>query len=80
MGSDQENRIKCIEKGWGQDSIFFTTRKEATCFKVDEIKEEVKKIGNGEYCELTHSVYRGYVNGQVKFEMGVNSDVTVTYY
>lgn len=83
MDKTQENepRIRSIEKGWGDDSEFFNTESEEFDFGwyVDEIKEEVKKVGLGEYGELYHTVYRGYLNGKLKFEMGASIDVTVVY-
>lgn len=76
-----KQRIKSVERGFGDNSIFFHTCPTWSSLTfVDEIKEEVKVTGCGECCELTHSIYSGYVNGTLKFEMGINSDVTVTYY
>ena len=77
-----EQKIKSVEKGWGEGSTFFSTSEklqESSSCKVDEIKEEVRHIGIGEYCSLSHTVYRGYKNGRMVFEMGASIDVTVTY-
>ena len=75
-----EQKIKSVEKGWGESSTFFSTKlKESSSCKVDEIKEEVKIVGAGEYCSLSHTVYRGYKNGKMVFEMGASIDITVTY-
>lgn len=77
-----EKKIKSVEKGWGEDSTFFSTSEklqESSSCKVDEIKEEVKIVGAGEYCYLSHTVYYGYKNGKLVFEMGASIDVTVTY-
>ena len=77
-----ENKIKSIEKGWGESSTYFTT--EPKCqnesMKVDEIKEEVKLVGKGEYCELSNVVYRGYKDKKLKFEIFANSDITVVFF
>lgn len=68
--------IKSVEKGWGEDSIFYSTnQKVAIQYRVDEIKEEDKQISDN----LRVKVYRGYINGSVVFEMGVNMDITVVF-
>ena len=69
-------KIKSVEKGWGTDSIFFTTRQTASIsVRVDEIKEESKQVSN----DTIFNIYRGYRDGKVFFEMGASIDVTVTF-
>jgi predicted RNA binding protein with dsRBD fold (UPF0201 family) len=73
------NKIKSVEKGCGDNSIFFTINKKAAKFcQVDEIKEEIKIIGKGIYNDLEIQVYRGYKNNKLVFEMGQGYDVTIT--
>ena len=70
-------KILSIEKGWGQSSIFFTTNPKCVDeVRVDEIKEEQKQINSD---ELYISVYRGYKNGRIVFEMAAGIDITVVY-
>ena len=76
-----KNKIKSIEKGWGEGSIYFTTDKENkglyTC--VDEIIEETKTIGQGYYNDLTRLVYRGYKDKKLIFEIESSSGITLRY-
>lgn len=82
MDNTQENepRIKSIDKGWGEGSVIFRTYQAGNVicplFYVDEIKEEFKQVNS----DLVITVYRGYLNGKLKFEMGASIDVTVVYY
>jgi hypothetical protein len=62
------NKIKSVEKGWGEDSVFFFAWNGGT---VDEIKLE-----DG----ISFPVYRGYKEKRLVFEMGVAPDVTVIYF
>jgi hypothetical protein len=72
-----EQRIKSVEKGYGQESIFFMVSKNTTdSWKVDEIKEEGKQISSD--CMI--NIFRGYKDGKLVFEMGCSIDVTVTYF
>ena len=74
---EQEPKVKSIEKGFGEGSIFFHTISTWSLFTfVDEIKEEMKQIGS----DLAITVYRGYLNGKLKFEMGASIDVTIIYH
>ena len=72
-----ENKIYSVEKGWGESSTFYTTNPKARGYqKVDEIKEEFKQTymdGNG------ITIYRGYKDGKLVFEIGASIDVTVKY-
>lgn len=69
-------KIKSVEKGWGEDSIFYTTNpKVQEQFRVNEIREEVKQISDSSGM----SVYRGYIGDSLVFEMGISSDITVTF-
>lgn len=71
------HKIKSVEKGWGERSIFFTTNEKAVdTVRVDEIKEEQKQVSPNEI----FNVYRGYISGNLIFEMGAARDVTVSYW
>jgi hypothetical protein len=71
----EAQKIKTIEKGWGGDSIYFSARPKVIN-GVDEIKQEGKQISSD-----THiTVYRGYRNGSMVFEMAANSDITLTFF
>ena len=71
-----KNVIKSVEKGWGEASIFFSTNKQcAEQYVVDEIKEESKQVSSDKII----NIYRGYKDGNIKFEMGLDIDITVTY-
>lgn len=72
-----EKKIKSVEKGWGEDSIFFSTTEFVLPeYKADEIKEETKEISS----DKKISVLRGYKKGNLYFEMGITSDVVILYY
>ena len=72
-----EQKIKSVEKGWGEDSTFFSTDQTVSeAYRVDVIKEEQKQIGNN----ILITVYRGYKNGNLFFEMGASIDVTVAFF
>ena len=74
-------KIKSIEKGWGESSIYYQVS-DNTSFpnRVEEITEEVKFLGKGEYCELSILVYRGYISGKIVFEIAANSDITLSFF
>ena len=76
-----EQKIKSIEKGWGQTSTYYQVN-DNTSYpnRVSEIKEEVKLLGKGEHCELSIIVYRGYIEGKIVFEIAANSDITLTFF
>jgi len=72
--------IESIEIGWGQDSTYYSiSGMVMESNKVDEIKEEVKSLGFGAYCELTIIVYRGYKNGNIVFEISSMSNIVIRY-
>ena len=72
-----EKKIKSVEKGWGESSVFFSTNERTSpSHRVDEIKEEYKQISS----DTGINIYRGYINGNLVFEMGASIDVTVVYY
>jgi hypothetical protein len=72
-----EQKIKAVEKGWGENSTFFSTGKGISeTLRVDEIKEESKQISS----DCIINVYRGYKDGKLVFEMGASIDVTVSFY
>lgn len=71
-----EQNIKSVEKGWGNDSTFFSVNpKCSNNVRVDEIKEESKQVSP----DHVYNVYRGYINGKLIFEMGASIDVTVSF-
>ena len=71
-----EQKIKSVEKGWGEASTFFSTAQTVSeTYRVDEIKEEQKQVGNN----ILINVYRGYKDGKLFFEMGASIDVTVAF-
>lgn len=71
-----ETKIKLVEKGWGEGATFFSINPNCSEYhRVDEIKEEIKQISD----DFSISVYRGYKDGKLMFEMGASIDVTVTY-
>ncbi len=76
--SDQ--KIRSVQKGSGENDIYFTTDSSITkrqgVFRVEEIREERKRVSK----DLEFTVYRGYMRGQILFEMGANIDVTVVYW
>lgn len=76
-----ETKIKSIEKGTGEDAVFFSTNpKVGPTFFVDAINEELKHIRFE--CGLeTESiiVYRGYTNGNLRFEIAASKDVSLTF-
>ena len=70
------NEIKSVEKGFGDNSIFFTVNQSVSQqYRVDEIREESKQIST----DSMITVYRGYKNRSLFFEMGACIDVTVCY-
>lgn len=69
------NKIKSIEKGWGEGSTYFTTDKKAATFHiVDEIKEEIINIGVSAI-----TVYRGYRNGNLYFHIEAGGGITLIF-
>jgi len=71
-----EQKIKSVEKGWGEGSTFFSTAQTVSeTYRVDEIKEESKQVSN----DVIINVYRGYKDGKLFFEMGASIDVTVAF-
>ena len=71
-----KNKIKSVEKGYGENSIFFSISPNCSeQYRVDEIKEEQKQVSPDDI----FNVYRGYKNGKLVFEMGATIDVTVIY-
>jgi hypothetical protein len=76
------DKIKSITQGWGQEGSFFTADLKSTAsevFRVDEIKEEIKVTGNGLHCDTTITVYRGYKNGNMVWEMEANNAITLYF-
>ena len=80
MVSKLKQKIKSIEKGWGENSTFFSVdEKVSEILKVDKIREEFKDIGEGYYNNLSLMVYRGYKKGKMVFEIAANTDITLTF-
>lgn len=77
-----KKKIRCIEKGWGDGSTFFTTevQRKTSEFYVDEIRCIEKSIGKGYYNDVTIEVFCGYVDNKLIFEIEANSSLTVVYY
>ena len=72
-----EQKIKSVEKGWGEGSSFFSVDAEVPEFhRVDEIKEDVKQVSS----DIMINVFRGYKGGNLVFEMGASIDVTVSFF
>ena len=70
-------RIKTIHVGWGEISGTFTTSPEyrgVICY--DEIIEENKQIANNRLI----TVYRCYINKEIKAEIEAGQGLTITYY
>ena len=68
--------IKSVEKGYGEDSIFYSTNPlVAQQYRVDRIEFDSKQVGN----DIIIKGYKGDVMDNVVFEMGANIDVTVVY-
>lgn len=69
-------KIKSVEKGWGEASTFFSINPNCSeNTRVDEIKEEGKQVSS----DLMINVFRGYKDGKLIFEMGASIDVTVSF-
>ena len=69
-------KIKSVQKGYGQGDIFYSTEpKVSTPYRVDEIRQEAKQVAD---CN-TINVYRGYIGEKLVFEMGASIDVTVVF-
>jgi len=69
-------KIKSVQKGYGEGDIFYSTDlKVPTSYRVEEIREEAKQVGN----DNTINVYRGYIGEKLVFEMGASIDVTVVF-
>lgn len=74
-------KIKTIEKGWGESSIYFQANDQLSMpNRVNEIKEESKHIGVGEYGDLIITVYRGYIDEKMVFEIAANNDITLSFF
>ena len=65
-----KQKIKSIKKGWGSDSQLFTVG-----HTVDEIREESKALTSDAWMK----VYRGYISGELAFEIEANSGLTIIY-
>ena len=71
-----EQKIKSVEKGWGEGSTFYSVDSKVSKFhKVDEIREESKQVSP----DHIFNVYRGYIDGKLVFEMGASIDITVSF-
>lgn len=71
-----ENIIETIHIGVGQGAGYFSTLQNTSHqLKADEIKEETKQISEN----VRITVYRGYVNGKLKFEVEANNGITLIF-
>ncbi len=72
----EKEEIISVEKGWGEDSVFYsTTPTVGQNHYVTDIKEETKQVGD----DALISVYCGYLHGKKIFQMGISRDVTVVF-
>jgi len=72
----EQQEIDYIDKGWRESSTFFgTNEKVLESNRVDKILLEDRQVGS----DTIISVYRGYKNDKVVFEIGASIDVTVVY-
>ena len=71
--------IESIEKGWGDDSTFYTTRKNTgvvlPSLVVDEIREKEVKINDN----FLMTTYCGYRDDKIVFSIPACSDVVLRY-
>jgi hypothetical protein len=71
------NKIKSIQKGYGEGDIFYSTdSKVAVQYQVEDIREEAKQVADNH----TINIYRGYIGDKLVFEMGASIDVTVVFW
>lgn len=71
------NKIKLIWLGFTQDGPIATTDKSSGHnWKVDEIKEELKQIS----FDKQISVYRGYINGKLDFEVIASGNLLIKFW
>jgi hypothetical protein len=80
-----EQKIKSIEKGWGEGSSIYSTdptNKHYLIFHVDVIKKEQREhlIGNADNECVDIIVYRGYTADKMIFEIESGSGVTLTFW
>lgn len=70
-------KIKSVQKGVGEGSIFFTTDKNMgyPSEQVSEITEETRQVSY----KRRINVLRGLKAGRLVFEMGVSNDVVIIY-
>jgi hypothetical protein len=72
-----KEKIKSIQKGYGQGDIFYSTdSKVAAQYQVEDIREESKQVSDNHII----NVYRGYIGDKLVFEMGASIDVTVVFW
>jgi hypothetical protein len=76
------HKIKSITQGWGEGCAFFTADSKTNAsewHRVDEIKQEIKVTGNGLHCDTTITVYRGYKNSNMVWEIEANNAITLEF-
>lgn len=72
-----KNKIKSIQKGYGEGDIFYSTdSKVSKIYLVEDIKEESKQVSDNHII----NIYRGYIGDKLVFEMGASIDVTVVFW
>jgi hypothetical protein len=78
----KNQKIRTIERGFGEDSIWFSTDKkcESVFHKVDEIKPFEKTIGKGMYNDITTTVYQCFKDGHIIAELESNCGITIQFY
>lgn len=68
-------KITAIELGWGEESIYYSTKVEPSSHRyVDEIIKDKER-----YAEKYETVYRGFKNGKPVFQMMAGNNITLYY-
>ena len=75
------NKIKSIQKGIGEDSIYFSTDPSTPDqYKVDEIKRDSEFFGyDGSGATVYYSCFEGIKNKELVFTIMLSSDLVIIY-
>jgi len=78
-------KIKSISVGWGQEGTYYIADPKLPhdyAFKVDHIQQEQRPhfIGESDSGCIDITVYRGYRNDKMVFEIESGSGVTLTFW
>lgn len=75
--------IKAIEKGWDENSTYYSTdeKVKGRSQYVDEIRKEQRQhfVGESDSGCVDIIVYRGYLDGNMMFEIESGSSVSLFY-